>query len=152
LHAPEDSNTDPEAQLTVLCVEDDRMNLLLNQKALERVPGTQVRIARDGRTAFDMIRELAPDLVISDMRLPGMSGRELIRAVNKAGLAPHTTWIAISADSRSETRDAALRDGFSAYWVKPVNVRELMTTIKGLVALPRGDTDTRSTGGLDEAT
>jgi CheY-like chemotaxis protein len=138
-----------KATLAVLCVEDDRMNLLLNQMALERVPGVDVQVARDGSAALQMIRRRPPDLVISDMKLPGLSGRDLIRAVNEQGLAPHTTWIAVSADSRTETRQAALREGFSSYWVKPVNINGLMTAVKGMVAMneaaqqmnPAGDND-----------
>lgn len=146
---PDKTEIPREVSLTVLCVEDDRMNLLLTQMAVQRVPGVDVQIARDGSSALQMIRRQPPDLVISDMRLPGMSGRDLIRAVNEQGLAPHATWIAVSADSRTETRQAALKEGFSAYWLKPVNINSLTTAIKGMVALNRSGEQVNRAGDND---
>lgn len=81
-----------------------------------------VALAHDGREALDMIAELDPDIAIVDIRMPGLSGLEVIRSAKAAGSA--TDFIILSGyDDFSYAKDA-IRYGARAYLLKPLDKEE----------------------------
>jgi CheY-like chemotaxis protein len=81
-------------------------------------------------SASSALRELdlaAPDLLISDIAMPGQDGVALIQAIRERGL--HIPALALSALSREEDRARAQAAGFDRYLVKPVDVRELLQAV-----------------------
>jgi CheY-like chemotaxis protein len=79
----------------VLIVEDDPV-VLETTSAVVRGFGFFVRTAEDGFVALRILREVLPDLIISDLRMPGMSGFELLSIVRRR--FPHIPTIAISGE------------------------------------------------------
>jgi len=79
----------------VLIVEDDPV-VLETTSAVVRAFGFSVRTAEDGFVALRILREVLPDLIISDLRMPGMSGFELLSIVRRR--FPHIPTIAISGE------------------------------------------------------
>jgi CheY-like chemotaxis protein len=79
----------------VLIVEDDPM-VLETTAAVARSFGFSVRTAEDGFVALKILREVLPDLILSDLRMPGMSGFELLSVVRCR--FPHIPTIAISGE------------------------------------------------------
>lgn len=78
-------------------------------------------IAADGREALDLIRYHAPDVVITDIRMPGMDGMELIRAIRAQNIPCRI--VIVSAYEEFETAREAISLGVTDYLVKPI-VRE----------------------------
>lgn len=79
----------------VLIVEDDPI-VLETTAAIVRSFGFSVRIAEDGFVALQILREALPDIILSDLRMPGMSGFELLSIVRRR--FPHIPTIAISGE------------------------------------------------------
>ena len=79
----------------VLVVEDDPI-ILKTTAAIVRSFGFSVRTAEDGFVALKILREVLPDLILTDLRMPGMSGFELLSIVRRR--FPHIPTIAISGE------------------------------------------------------
>lgn len=79
----------------VLIVEDDPL-VLETSAAIVRSFGFSVRTAEDGFVALQILREVLPDIILADLRMPGMSGFELLSIVRRR--FPHIPTIAISGE------------------------------------------------------
>jgi CheY-like chemotaxis protein len=117
--------------LKVLLVDDDEsareaMTLLLSGHAAEV---EAVASASEGLQAVGRFR---PDILISDIGMPGEDGYELIRKVRMLGEGGTTPAIALTAFSRLEDRTRAMLAGFQSHLSKPVDARELLATVASL--------------------
>jgi len=114
----------------VLVVDDEaiaRENLV---HILTRA-GHRAKAAADGREALAALAEDAYDLVLTDLRMPGMDGLELLRALRHR--APEVEVIVVTGHAAVETAVAAMRLGAFTYVAKPVNVDEVLAqTAKAL--------------------
>jgi PAS domain S-box-containing protein len=129
--APEDPSK--LAGLRILVVEDEEDARDLTRRILES-SGAQVRVASntaDGLAAFDDER---PDVIVSDLGMPGQDGYELIRQIRirDAVLGGLTPAAALSAQARSEDRKRALMAGFQSHLAKPADPVELLSVVAGL--------------------
>jgi CheY-like chemotaxis protein len=101
--------------------------------------GAQVRAAGSTPTALEILKEWLPDVLVSDIGMPGQDGYALIRDVRTLSLEQggDIPAIALTAYARSEDRLKALRSGFHVHVAKPVEPTELSATIAGLVRFYR---------------
>jgi DNA-binding response OmpR family regulator len=116
----------------ILVVEDDHAV----QKALRRLfeaEGYVVQIAPDGGSAVETFRSLAPSAVVLDLRLPGLSGREVCREFKQH--SPAVPIIVLSATSDVSDKVLLLELGADDYVTKPFSPRELLARMR--VALRR---------------
>jgi PAS domain S-box-containing protein len=88
-----------------------------------------VSIATDGRQALDSIRENAPDLLLSDIMMPGLNGLELLRAVREDERTRALPVIFLSARAGEEKRIEGLLAGAHDYLVKPFTASELRARV-----------------------
>lgn len=125
-----------------LLVVDDDPGLLLAVSETLRTEGYVVVTARRGAEALVRVSERMPDLIISDIRMPGMDGYQLAR---KLRAAPHTRLIPIvflTAKDETADRIAGFRAGVDAYITKPFEPEELIAIVAGIlerVKRTRGD-------------
>jgi signal transduction histidine kinase/ActR/RegA family two-component response regulator len=129
------------ARVRVLLVEDDADTLEVIT-AILRQAGAEVEGATSGNEALARLRESVPDVLLSDIGLPGTDGYELIRLVRSlppvaGGCVPA---IAITAFARAEDARKALLAGFDRHLAKPVDEPELTATILDVVARSLGRT------------
>jgi putative two-component system response regulator len=129
---------------TVLVVDDFEANLT----ALEAVlagEGHHVLLARDVNHAIDLVATEPPDLVVSDIRMPGRDGFELCRALKAAP----STWLipVILLTGATEARDRmlAIEAGADEFLTKPIDITELKARVRSLLQVKR------STDELDSA-
>ena len=111
----------------ILVVEDDHAV----QKALKRLfeaEGYTVQIAADGNTAVDVFRIGAPSAVVLDLRLPGISGREVCREFKQH--SPTVPIIVLSAASDVSDKVLLLELGADDYVTKPFSPRELLARVR----------------------
>lgn len=87
-------------------------------------------VAHNGLEALDMVREVKPDILITDIRMPGLSGLELIEQVKKD--VPDSEIIIISGYAHFEYAKSAIKFGVGDYLLKPVNQSELYVTLQKL--------------------
>ncbi len=118
----------------VLYVEDDRLNIVLMEEVFRRLPDWQLECAEDGGQALSLLENLRPDLVLIDMNLPDMSGLALLARLRSQPHGAELHCVALSADDLPDQVDAARAAGFSDYWVKPIDVVQMVAALR--VALP----------------
>ncbi|RKP46624.1 response regulator [Pararobbsia silviterrae] len=121
------------AGLRVLVVEDEDDARDLTRHILESLGARVTAVASTpaALAAFDLER---PDVVVSDLGMPGQDGYELIRQlrIRDASLGRLTPAAALTAQARSEDRKRALMAGFQSHVAKPVDPRELSTVVAEL--------------------
>jgi signal transduction histidine kinase/ActR/RegA family two-component response regulator len=118
------------AGLTILVVDDERDSLDIVHYVLADMAATIVT-ASTAYEALQMIDRLKPDLMVSDIGMPGMDGMELMRRVRSSS-NPHVAGVralALTAFSRKEDRLRSLESGFDEYLSKPVAPAELVRAV-----------------------
>jgi DNA-binding NarL/FixJ family response regulator len=116
-----------------LLIVDDEPNLLRAVEACLRAEGFEIVTARSGRDALVRIAETVPDLVVSDIRMPGMNGFEFaqhLRASSRTMLVPV---VFLTAKDETADRIEGFRSGVDAYLTKPFEPDELVAVIKNIL-------------------
>ncbi len=116
-----------------LLVVDDEPNLLRAVEACLRAEGFEVVTARSGAEALVSVAQTVPDLVVSDIRMPGMSGYELaqqLRVSNRTSLVPV---VFLTAKGEPGDRIEGFRAGVDAYLTKPFEPDELIAVIRNIL-------------------
>jgi signal transduction histidine kinase len=133
---PDTSTVDDERPL-VLVVED---NHELNQVISETMdPSYRVVRTYDGQAGLRAARAHHPDLVITDIMVPRMSGEELVTALRRDARLAATPILVLSARAGEGGRLDLLRSGANDYLVKPFSLMELRTRADNLVELHRAE-------------
>jgi PAS domain S-box-containing protein len=126
--------------ICVLAVDDDPDALALVREILETA-GARVRTATSGRAALESIEADVPDVLVSDLGMPGMDGFEMIQRIRKMeGPARELPAAALTAYARSEDRAKALRLGFEMHLAKPIDPSELVAAVASLARRRRATT------------
>jgi CheY-like chemotaxis protein len=120
----------PLAGLRIVIVDDDRVSLMAISEMVESW-GAEIRSAASGAHALRLIREDAPDLVLSDLHMPDMDGFDLMKRVRESPpeQGAQTPGIAITAHPSFDSRRDAERAGYGAMFSKPFAPDELIETI-----------------------
>lgn len=111
--------------LRVVLADDENKVILLMQKLIDwntlgyEIVGT----ANDGLRALELVREKQPDLLITDVRMPGCDGIELIQRAK--ALQPRLHFIVVSGYRKFEYAQNALKYGVEDYLLKPLKQEEL---------------------------
>lgn len=118
----------PEQKSRVLVVDDEPQILRVLRRSLER-HGFEVVTAAEAATALEILRSMSIQLVITDLRMPDMSGVELCREIRRRSSIP---LIIISVKGEEETKVEALDAGADDYVTKPFGMQELMARVRAL--------------------
>lgn len=112
---------------SVLIVEDDtKLRNALKEIMIRE--GYAVDATDSGDTAVSMIKDTAYDLVITDLKLPGIDGMEVLRSVQK--LARDTSVIIVTAYATVDTAVEAMKEGAEDYIAKPFNLDEIRLVVR----------------------
>jgi len=118
--------------ISVLIADDDAGNRQLFQAYLESFPWT-LRFAKDGLEAYELYRQLPVDVLIADLRMPGLDGFALIERVRahekELGLKAAQI-ILVTADALEETAEKAKLYPGTHYLTKPIRKRNLLSAIE----------------------
>jgi DNA-binding NarL/FixJ family response regulator len=116
-----------------LLVVDDEPNLLRAVAAMLRAEGYEVTTARSGRDALTHAARSVPDLVVSDIRMPGMDGYQLARSLRDSPRTSLVPIVFLTAKGETEDRVEGFRTGVDAYLTKPFEPEELLAVIRSIL-------------------
>ena len=118
---------------TVLCV-DDSSTILLSVGGILSKAGYGFEKALSADEALGKLKSsLKPDLIITDLNMPGKNGIEFIKEVRQLSDFRFVPILFLTTESQQEKRNEAKAAGASGWLVKPVNGDELLNTIKLVV-------------------
>ncbi|ALV41992.1 hypothetical protein AU252_13165 [Pseudarthrobacter sulfonivorans] len=116
------------AAMTVLVVDDDEGSLLVAKAAVEK-SGHKCIVAADGDTAWQLYLERRPQVVVSDLMMPGLDGFDLCRAIRAAETSSYTYVVLLTSHGAQEDVLEGMRAGADDYVTKPLDPFVLHTRL-----------------------
>ena len=113
----------------ILVVEDNELNMKLFRDVLV-AGGYRTLEATTGGEAVELATEHAPDLVLMDIQLPDVGGVQALGRLRANERTAAIPVLALTAQAMDGDRERFLAAGFNGYLSKPVNVRELIGTVR----------------------
>jgi two-component system cell cycle response regulator DivK len=113
----------------ILVVEDHDLNMKLFHDLLE-AHGHRVLQARDGPEGLKLARQHHPDLILMDIRLPGVSGFEVTKWIREEQGLRYTPIIAITAFAMRGDEEQVRAAGCDAYIAKPISIRNFIEVVE----------------------
>ena len=113
----------------ILVVEDNEKNMKLFRDVLSAT-GYRTLEATTGGEAVEMATEHAPDLVLMDIQMPDIDGVEALQRLRSDARTASLRVLAVTAQAMQGDREHFLAAGFDGYLSKPVNVQELLGTVR----------------------
>jgi len=117
--------------MKILYVEDNDDNVYMLKNRLTRA-GFIVVVATDGRQGIAMATSEQPDLILMDLTLPDIDGKEATRQIKGDSATKHIPIIALTANAMPDDREQALAAGCDDFDAKPVELQRLLDKIKAL--------------------
>jgi len=121
---------------TILIVEDEFAVARGIQYALQQ-EGYEVTVARSGEEGLELATSQAPDVIVLDVRLPGIDGFEVLRRLRATGSKAPVLFLTARGDEFDKV--VGLELGADDYVTKPFALRELMSRIRSLIRRAYGD-------------
>jgi len=115
-----------EDRAQILVVDDEESNIKVLQRILSKA-GYGVSVASSGPEALEQLRAGQPELLLTDLRMPGMDGLELLRAART--VAPTTEVILMTAFGTVEIAVEAMKEGAYDFVTKPLNRHEILKSV-----------------------
>lgn len=132
---PEDSSdpvTDTPARILVV---DDNADMRSYVSSVLQRAGYQIWTARHGAEGFEATQTCHPDLIVTDLMMPLVSGLEMIQMIRRQPELRGTPIVLLTAKADEDTRIEGVEMGADAYLAKPFNDRELLAEVRNLLAL-----------------
>lgn len=120
--------------MKILVIEDDRTVGQYVKRGLEE-HRCSAELVEDGRAGLQAAASGQWDLIVLDLRLPGLSGSELLRMVRDRGIA--TPVLVLTAQDAVESKVAALKTGADDYVTKPFAMAELVARVEAIGRRPK---------------
>ena len=120
--------------VAILVVDDDAINLMVIEQMLD-TSGYPVVSAVDGVDAVEKAALVRPALILMDISMPRMNGIEAAIAIREQSAARCPKIIAVTANVTDREREACRTAGFDGFLAKPVNMKDLLSTVGELMRL-----------------
>jgi CheY-like chemotaxis protein len=117
----------------VLVVDDDQTMRQIIQKRLSRQPGISVQVANNGVEAVVKLGRYTPDIIVTDLFMPGMDGRELLRHVKSTPALSQVDLLVITGLPDSPEAQEIRESGLADVVPKPFKSGELINKIVGMI-------------------
>ncbi len=117
----------------ILYIEDNLANLRLVERIFQGREDIELVAAMQGRLGLDLARQHAPVVILLDLHLPDIAGEEVLRALRDDPATASIPVVILSADATPGHVQRVLAAGAHSYLTKPIDVRELLSTIDRLL-------------------
>lgn len=121
------------ASKSILIIEDNPMNLKLIRDVLQ-IEGYETLEAETGETGVELARERHPAVILMDVNLPQMDGREAMKILKADASTRQIPIIAVTSLAMKGDRERLLAAGFDGYISKPIDIKELSRLVESYVA------------------
>lgn len=118
----------PRSQHTIVIADDEPSVRMLVQATME-MDGFNLIEAADGNEAWSLIQEHRPSLVLLDVRMPGRTGLEILRAIRAEPKLSDTKVILLTASAQESDINTGLLAGADFYLTKPFSPRDLLSKV-----------------------
>jgi two-component system cell cycle response regulator DivK len=123
----------------ILIVEDNPKNLKLLRDVLQ-FRGYVISAAETGEAGVILARAEQPALILMDIQLPGMDGREATQVLKADAKTRHIPIVALTAFAMKGDRERLLAEGFDGYVPKPINIKEIPQVVEQYLSGQRDTT------------
>ena len=135
----DEATTSPETATvtgdrTLLLVEDNLANLRVVEAMLRRRPGISVLPAMQGQLAIELAQEHRPDVIVLDLHLPDLSGREVLQRLRAHPVTRDIPVVIASADATPGRLRQLREEGAFDYVTKPLDLRRFLEVVDSAVA------------------
>jgi len=125
---------------TILLIEDDvNTRYLLAERFHRCFQEDRILVAESAEAGLELARRTSPDVVVLDLHLRGMGGFAFAEVLRRAARAPAI--VALTGDTRAETRRQARAAGFGGFLVKPEGVDSIADVVRQLLGRVRPPDD-----------
>lgn len=125
------ANSSPNSQCDILIIEDDSDISYFIGSELNSM--YNVTYAFNGEDGYEKAVQTLPDIIITDVKMPGMDGYTLTKKVRENGVTSHIPVIMVTAKTNVDDKIRGIEAGADAYLYKPFNSEELLSTIKTIL-------------------
>jgi signal transduction histidine kinase/CheY-like chemotaxis protein len=125
----------PASEITILYIEDNPANLQLMESIVDTIDGHSLISAHNAELGLVLAEEKQPNLILMDINLPGMNGIEAMNELSNKDITRNIPVIAISVAAMKSEIEEGLDAGFIAYLTKPLNVLEVVESIKKAISM-----------------
>jgi CheY-like chemotaxis protein len=129
----------------ILVVEDNEDNLTLIDYLL-RAYGYTPLLARSGEDGLRIATEMCADLILLDIRMPGLDGYQVAAAIRGTSGLERTRIVAVTASAMVGDRERITAAGFDGYIQKPVDPETLLASLQPFLAAQPSDLDVKAGG------
>ncbi|HCV75504.1 hybrid sensor histidine kinase/response regulator [Pseudomonas oryzihabitans] len=114
-----------------ILVADDNPDIADTIAELLELDGHEVRVVYDGQAALTLFQSYGPDIVISDIGMPGLTGHQLARAIRETPTGQAVKLIAMTGWGQAQDKAEALAAGFDHHLTKPADIQTLYALVGG---------------------
>jgi signal transduction histidine kinase len=134
---------------TILYIEDDPASRSLVERTL-KFAGYRVLVAECGLDGIDLARRERPDLILTDINLPDISGRDIAATLRADDRFDKTPIVALTAQTMDEYRTLALGAGVNGYLTKPIDIETLAADVQRYLGGARDTVDATALAAAKE--
>lgn len=120
----------------IIVVEDEDDSVKMVSKILS-YHGVEVHVARNGRECIDLLKQIMPTLIVTDLAMPGMDGWQTLAAIRANPQTEHIPVVAVTAYHSANLAEEAENVGFDACFPKPVNPNSFVDSLAKLIDAER---------------
>jgi two-component system response regulator len=124
----------PATNWKVIVVEDTFDDQQLVSRVLEHY-GIQVYLAKNGDECLQLLTEIEPTVIVTDLAMPGKDGWQTLVGVRSNPATAHIPVIAITAYHSADVAEDAIKAGFDGYFPKPINPQTFVARIQEILGI-----------------
>jgi PAS domain S-box-containing protein len=127
---PVTATRQPREGRTIVYIEDNLSNVRLVEQLLGRLSGVRLIAAMQGRLGIDLVHRHDPDLILLDLHLPDLHGREVLEQLKGDPATAPIPVVILSADASPAQLQRLCAAGAAGYLTKPIEVQSLLDTVR----------------------
>ena len=116
-----------------ILVVDDEPNLCVAVRRILEKGGYSVTTTTDGQTALKLVEEIKPDVVLLDLMMPGLGGRDVSQRIRESGSDTRIIYFTAKADASNPSMLKELQEGVDAVLIKPATSKQILSRVSSVL-------------------